>query len=656
MLCELLGRRLAPSTVVSLVVLWAFGEAVLPRPVASAEPTSRESHPKLAQELLMHGARSFNERRFTDVLRAWYAHRHLIAAPKGENVSSRLLAFSSEFRSLAWGLVGEVGACPTELGQDEGAAGLWPIAVHNHILRTYRRRAPRKPPFFGGLRSFERGRQARELRFDSLPALSELKHLKIKSGTCGAHDLMPIPYTSLAKSRGRERRMALSQSLIETLREGRRTLNEKQVRGKEIVDARLVDLWTWQERQEAEERERAGSQRGASGSPEKRGTRRRSAEQLQVEEDLFQLSAAAWQQIEIERALRVYDVLEARLSLEKQRAILFALVNRSLQADDGLLLTRVLGRFDGPRSIFRGALHEEPLKGSILSLDISSGFRERGYFSFHQALEHERSDRIEAALRSFAFALRQAADSERQTEKVTSYSLQWVSYILSQYQVDGSMIRVLRQVLPREHYAPVWRELVWSAIFQLDAKAFDLLMQSRAGRGRASAELRKFRSYTQGKASLFLREMSGLLRNQPSQAQRLLAHFVENLERQSYEVRLRHRSTLRGILVLLERTAQNARRRQLRMSDETRTRIESIEAGFPESTNLIERDLSADAALSAGAIRLPPESSLPWPFQREVPLEADVFGPIGFRVLGQRSVDEPNTGETMDLVWTLEDR
>lgn len=538
---------------------------------------------------------------------------------------------------MLWAAAGQAGVCPSGFPTDDDAAGLWGLGLHNYLLRANRMRPAPDDGFFAGLSSFERGQQALRFTSFSRPSRSGLAHLKMIRTGCQSDELLPVPFSVLSELAGRSRRKAIAESLFTILTSAREAVRVDWVSGLGILDARLLDLWTWiqEEREDGEE-----------STPSKQGFE-------QLSERVLMLPVADWAQLVPDRALRIYDAAEGKLSPDRQKEVLFALLAKAIERQDGLFAERVLGRFDGPREALRQEVQEPEWLSQFANLDTADRFSGRAFFHFRRGLIFEQTGNAEGALRSFAFALQTAGDSNVLQETVTRQSLQWVSYILSRYEADQNVLRVLRQVLPREHYQPVWTELVWAALFQLDRKTFELLMANRSGRGRVSADLRKFTPYVSGRSTEFWREIRRLFRSQSGQAVRLAAAYVTALERQSYDVRLKHREALRQFRSLLEEwgDANGSRRAasQLQRSAAVLQQIDAIEATFPTRAPERAQNLNPDAVLSAGAVRLPPAADLAWPFAREPEEEADVFTPIGLRVVGFDAGKQ-------QILWKLEDQ
>ena len=75
--------------------------------------------------------------------------------------TGRVSAYDGDFHSVTWAALAELGICPDGLAVDDAGAGIWTLALHNHIVRTRSRRA--RTPRSKAFDAFTVGRQQRHV-------------------------------------------------------------------------------------------------------------------------------------------------------------------------------------------------------------------------------------------------------------------------------------------------------------------------------------------------------------------------------------------------------------------------------------------------------------------------------------------------------------
>ena len=140
---------------------------------SSLAALSSEAVSTSPQELVWLNARlAMREGRSADVLKLWLLRNALVDqghAPRHD----------VDFRSLVWAALGEGGYCPDGFIDDEDGAGLWPLSVHNWLVKNQRRQPPSAA---NPWTAFSGGVQGRPVSlFDVLDA-EELKQVRFARG------------------------------------------------------------------------------------------------------------------------------------------------------------------------------------------------------------------------------------------------------------------------------------------------------------------------------------------------------------------------------------------------------------------------------------------------------------------------------------------
>ncbi|MFT6146395.1 MAG: hypothetical protein ACJAV2_004288 [Myxococcota bacterium] len=102
------------------------------------------------------------------------------------------LSTQDDFDSVTWGGPSDMGPCLQDLSTDDDGAGLWPISLHNWVVRASDAPNPRTNPW----ETFELARRSRglsihsvlgteELRTEELRT-EELRTLELAAGRCGS--------------------------------------------------------------------------------------------------------------------------------------------------------------------------------------------------------------------------------------------------------------------------------------------------------------------------------------------------------------------------------------------------------------------------------------------------------------------------------------
>lgn len=589
------------------------------------------------QTLVYYNARmALREGRPDEALRLWLLRNVL------EDESGVVSIHDPDFHSVTWAAMGEMGLCQDGLPTDEEGAGLWPLALHNWIVRNMGRRGFAAPstPF----RAFEVGRQQRFVSISDVLSGPELAALQFVRGPCN------LPRVALARA-GESPLASLSDRqvaarLLRDLLENA-SLSD-QVRGQAAIQARLFDLdlqLTALAAREARRQEVEQARRGRE-----LGLKRGSVAAIRDESPETTLNPDS-EAARILRACVDWPVWEWMALSPDRRLFLFGHA-RSYGGDPQRLdqlaleiLDRLIDQGEGAQAedwIARVGSVEDPLARQIiwsgergqrlLALDGEQGFGEGGVIALHRGVDHLERGELPQALRSLAFALQHAPGS-RQGEVVESLSLRWLTYVASQFEITDDLLITLQELVPRRDYAVLLEDLMWRAALRADRQSFDRGLRHQAGRNALQRRLHLLDPLASGDVNGFTARIREGLRDAPSETLQFLDQMVQRLELEDGLVRSAHVPTLESLTRLLEPLMADPTGRQGRKAEDLVRRSQAIMEGVgglaPDAgPGARARALDPSGEVFVGSLRLAPADPLPWPFPVTEPSPPSVFVPL----------------------------
>lgn len=576
-----------------------------------------------------------------------------------------------DFHSLTWAALGELGLCQDGLPHDDSGAGIWPVALHNQVVRTMGR--PGRPPSSRPFDALEVGRQQRFVSISDVLGSQELETVRFRRGRCFGPWLAQVKAGEKPRASRRDRDVA-ARVLRDLLEESLDTMQTDRVQGASVVAARLFDLdlqLTALAAREARDAARRRARRGRSaglGAPSIEDLRERASTTT-----LHPDSAAA----RVLRACPHWSQAEWQALLPDRRRVLFdqATTHRhDLDLDEDALSTVALGLLDASIEAGDGEAAEawtarlfalSPTDPSaqtlvwqgdrgarLLGLGRDAGFDERAVIALHRGVAQVEAGALDDALRSLAFALQQA-ESSRSSDRVAELSRRWLAYISGRYALSHELVVTLSELVPKRDYSVILEDLLWRAALRADGASFDRGLATSSGRGAMVRRMVLLKPLAHGDRDAFLRATEAGLAASPSETLRFLTHFIEALEREDAQLRTDHLPTLAGLRVPLQTLAEDDQARRSRSAKALLDRIQATEEGLgglraeasPEDR---ARALSPDGEVFAGSVRLAPVDPLPWPFQVVTPAPPSVFAPVKLSPIEWR--DEAGT---LVLGWRL---
>ena len=613
------------------------------------------------QTLIYYNARmALREGRPTEAIKLWLLRNAV------ENATGRVSPHDEDFGSVTWAALGQLGICQDGHPTDEDGAGLWPIAMHNWVIRNMGRRVkPRKPRTFD---AFSLERQQRSVSIGEVLSAQELQTLQLLQGGClrvrgalvAAGELPNAELTDRAVT-GRLLRYLLNQT--------RQTLATDLVRGRAVVEARLFDinlqltaLAARAARQQDREITRIARQIGLSvGSIEaikddtSDYTFPPDSEPARILEASVDWSVAEWMSLSADRRLFLFGHAQRYGGdPEKLDAIALGIIDALIEEGEGRQVEKWLGQRSmmAPADqtvIWRGARGER-----LMALDPDAGFGERSVIALHRGVHHLERGELPEAMRAIAYAMQHAPES-RMSETVQNLSRRWLSYVAGQFEVTDELLISLQELIPRQDYGLILEDLMWRAAFHADTTSFERGLRNQVGRGALNRRIALLRPLASGSIRQFSRAIEDGLEDSPGETLRFLDQLVQRLEREDADIRTNHLPTLARIRALLVPLSleEGSSGRQARTATDLLVRCQAIAEGLGALEGATAREqaraLSPSGEVFVGSVRLAPTDPLPWPFRISAPSAPSIFSPI-------QLTPEEWTDEDGELVlgWSIE--
>lgn len=615
--------------------------------MALAEPPSD-------QTLVYYNARiALREGKAEEALRLWLLRNAI------ENQTGVVSAHDADFRSVTWAALGDAGICQDGHRTDEDGAGLWPLALHNWVVRNMGRRPPPLPanPF----KAFDLSRQQRFISVNDVLDSNELEAVRFFQGPC------MLANTALIRAGERpdaalSDRQVTARLLRNLLEQARLSLKEGQVRGRAAIEARLFDLdlqLTELAAREARQKELEDLRRGRAS-----GMLRGSLDAIREEAPVTTLGpdteaarilracvdwpVSEWMALSPDRRIFLFDHAREQVDApEKLDAIALGVLDQLIDAQEGAQAERWIARYSAKQTIWSGERG-----AALLALDDESGFSERGVVALHRGLYQLETGDMTESLRSLAYALRYAQES-RDADAVENLSLRWVSYVASQFEINDALMLTLKELVPRREYSLLLEDLLWRAALRADTSSFERGQRYQVRGNAMERRLWMLEPIAQGDVSTFERQIRKGLKDNPNETLQFLERLLQRLELEDAQVRTLHIPTLLTIIDSLAPLMEGdprgrAPRKAAELADRTQAILEGLGAMEPNASDGQRgHTLGPDGEVYAGSVRLAPSDPVPWPF----PL-IKASAPSAFEPLDLTPVEWQQDGE-MVFGWEI---
>lgn len=564
-------------------------------------------------------------------------------------------ADDSEFRSVTWAALGRLGLCPDGFSPDDQGAGLWPIALHNWVVRNMRRPPPVDGP--SPFEAFALGRQQRWVSLHDVLDAAELDAVVFRRSSCW----QAIRLTLLAgedwdASLGD--RQVTARVLRRLLRQGAQTLAADRVVGRAVIESRLFDLNLRISglRQRAGRRARRDERRqgrSAGLSKAEMAEHHKAKAPLATPTDSeagrllrgsLQWPAQEWMTLSADRRQFLFaHAVATQLDPGATRALKLAVIDRLIDSGQGgELHTWIAHLASGDDEASKRRVWAGDRGRRLLALDDKTGFRERGVIALHRGIEDMAAGRLPEALRAIAHSVRWA-DGSRAGDDLRNLGRRWLSFVASQFRVTDELFAMLRAVVPRGDYRGVIEDQLWHAALQADEVSFERCVAQQSGRGALVRRTDLLRPLANGDAGAFEFAIREGMADAPHSSLRLLKQYVERLQAEEAGTRLQHVPLLRRLQTLLSEASAvaAAESRKLRQADviagAMRALIDGAVGVLRTPQGGAGEGLSPDREVFGGSLRVAPSDALPWPFHVADAKAPPVFTPIELRPVEWRT-------------------
>lgn len=617
---------------------------------ATTTTTTPQTTPANAHFQLFANARlQLRDRTPQGALRLWLVHNTL--ADSGLRPTH-----DGDFASVVWAALGETGLCPDGFPDDVHGAGLWPLALHNWLLKNMNKSAQELPDAWS---AFAGGMQQRPVSLFDVLSTEELGAVRFTRGRCLGPWLWQVRSPNPAWP-DLDDRLVVGAMMRDLLVAAETSLVRTKVEGTALLAVRRFDLETALVRLEAAKRREQTSTmdqvlRAAGVSSEGRFTL------SQQREAAFGVSAGAllwrkamqwpaseWLSLSTQRRLSLFREADVGLNdwVARERVIL-NMIDANAARNNGPELSSWLGfagrakrrHVDSKNDASDNELDEdrarllkaivEGERGERL-LGVEGGFRERSVVALYRGVAFLKAGDTMQALRSFAFALGHADESVA-AEEVHGLSRRWLAFVLAQFAADDEVLAVLDRFVPPVDHAAVVETLLWRAALHGDTKSYDKLL-AEAQRRRQTTLI------TLGKrlAPLAAGDLTALWAQvttdqSDSAILRFIERLLDQLALETVDVRANHRDTLAGMVQLLNEQHERATPSQLRRLERVRDRAITLrnDVGDFDLSVAGRVQMNAPGAEAyAGSVRLAPADPLPWPFAVPSTTPPNPFTPI----------------------------
>ncbi len=607
---------------------------------------AEEPPPK--QTIVFYNARiALRERRPTEALRLWLLRNSLAdTGPRG--------VYDEEFRSVVWAALGALGLCQDAYPKDdERGAGLWPLALHNWVVKQANQLPPELPSPYD---AFELGLQHRLISLHDTLSEAELRTVSFFPTYCSLPDVTLVslgmsPSTDLTDrfNQGRMLRLLLLKSLD--------TLVRSKVQSVAAIEARIFDLDLAMAQLAARKARQAGQLAAAKARAvgiSDPGAKEAKEAAMKWPEDspqaAFLRRSLTWRSSEwltMSRQRRQFLYSQAR-PFAANAAVVEPLVldvtDALIARGEGAEVSAWIAALElGPSPSDRAIITAGDRGKRLLELEPESGFKDRSVIALHRGVGFLEAGSRQEALRSFAFAMAHAEESS-EAAVILGLARRWLSFVLSRYETSEEVISMLKALVPRQEYNSVIEDLVWRAALRADARSFERIVASAQHGGAFDARAAHLSLLAHAKPGEMVTSLRDSAADEPYLTLRFTRQLLEKLEAEEADVRAANVPMLKLLIGVLDSIAERAKgfKAQATAAAELAARVHAILEGlsaFDTSPAARARALSPRHEAFAGNIRLAPVDTLPWPFRLPEAEAPSAFVPLVLKPIEWRGPD-----------------
>jgi hypothetical protein len=548
------------------------------------------------------------------------------------------------FRSALWVALSETGVCPDGLREDDDGDGLWPLAMHNWLVRRARRSGEVALP--SAWSTFPARLQTRPISlFDTL-SLEELRTARLAPGPCFADRWVSLRLPTLQWLE-LEDRLSLGLALHDLLSLAERTARPSQLRGLFLLSARRFDLDLALMRLA---RDRARTDTSVAANllrstglaadrlvywQQQRDRRFATGSEAGLWTAAAQLGPAAWLDLPDERRARLFlDARETLRAAGVEQAIVLGVLHGLIARRAGLEVQRWLGAVEAlpTRQNVQSRLMTGDVGTRLLSLAVADGFYETSVVALHRGVDAvQRGDSL-GALRLFALGLSHVDESSI-ARPLHDLTLRWFSFVVGSYESTPEVLAVVERFVPQSDRSAVLESILWRAAFRVDATSFDRAFALLPPGARAlRSTMNLLRPLAHGNVDAAFDAVDDAAVERPRAMLDLLSRLYERLAEESTTLRADNEAVLDRVARALGKlSSATTSASRLSAVERLQGRIEAMLAGigrWREDVAARARANEPSFETDAGSLRLAPADAMPWPFQMTEPRVADPFSPI----------------------------
>lgn len=671
-------KRLRALTLTLTLALALGGQLLLSTSSAAAPASSVSSSPPSfslttttvsPQTLAFENARlALRDGKPHDALRLWLLRNAL----ESNGIAP---THDGDFRSVVWAALGDSGFCADGIIEDDvGGAGLWPLSIHNWLVKNVAKPPPEQPAPWS---SFRGAVQQRAISLRDVLSLEELKSVRFYRGFC----FMPWtlqPGMSLEPKSlqwvDMDERLSVGLMMRDVIALARRTLVKDKVEGLAVLQTRAFDLEVALARMQASKAKQDNALtdqvlRAAGVSPggrlqlaEQRGATFSASPATTLWRASMTWPAREWLSLSQQRRLSLFVDADQGLgqsNIQSRERVILDVTDALIARRDGGEVSSWLG-LAGRWLRLPGTVDDEVRAGDpdrlrlmaamtngergerLLALTPADGFRERSAVALHRGVAFLKAGQTLDALRSFAVALSHA-DESRDAEGVHKLSQRWLAFVLSQYESNDEVLGIVDRFVPVVDYGVVVESLLWRAAFHGDVdSASKLLAAAKQKKSPGVIALGKqLQPLIEGDAGRMWSELAASKQSDASMA-RFAERLLDQLAIEPLDVRANHRETLSLLLEQLEPMLARAASSQQKRLTKLRLRAQTLRddvGAFDDDVRGRLDAISLDKEAYAGSVRLAPADPLPWPFSAPQSTPPNAFAPIKLTPIEWRADD-----------------
>ena len=589
---------------------------------------SQGASPKNPYKDLYHNAYlALEEGDFRKVMKIWYIHNSI----ENSVVSKPHLP---DLKSATWLAIDQLRLCPDNMLSDSNGGGLWPIILHNYVVRNHRSNKRIRPLPDHSLSTFETGIMRRPIHLKSILSPEEIRRYKPYVGKCQSMNTILEDFGLEFESLDLDEKEFTSVVLRKLLHLAASEVNlDSDIRDYVAYRIFLINLYhasrsgpTPDEQMEVQRAEEDNDDEDEASEPV---DYKKWRQEFLI---LMKMGKEQWLNLPMDdrRAmLSLYNELEEGGD-PLRNATYDRLLSYEITAQDLSLLPEIIGfRTKGKRDLAYLNSNEGQ---DLIALGKNDRFPEIGALVGPLGVEAYHKGDLVRALEYFSVAIRHSSESSNGGAYYTN-AMNWVKYIIMSHRFNKRLLNFTKTYLPKGAYKRLISSLVWSGAFHKESHLFrSSIFKDPTYSMRTRKLVAWLKPLALGQETLFISRLAKDLKTKPRNTIKQLAIFMEKLEEEPLPVIKSLAPLLSAIRFKLENTS--SRRGYIeKKSEPLKSKIDEVLAPFEKETiEASDRRLKNGKSLSLGSLRLEPSYVWPWPFNIPDKSSIHIFRPIDLTV------------------------